>query len=106
MLMLTIGNYTVKREDKFNITLSVTRPKKVSNLHKNVDGHTTEVIGYYSTLESALKSLLNRYVLDDGDVSSVKEVLEAISKAEALITHACSKITCEQPSQMRIELEA
>ncbi len=90
MLNLIFGNYTIKREDKFNVTLSVTRPKQQTHLHKDVGGHTTEVIGYYCTLESALKSLLNRYVLDEGDLGDVKSVLEAISQAKALIESVCS----------------
>ncbi len=90
MLNLTIGNYTIKREDKFNITLSITRPKQQTHLHQGVGGYTTEVIGYYSTLESALKSLLNRFILDEGDVRDAKSILEAISQAKALIESVCS----------------
>ena len=91
MLHLTFNNYSIKREDKFNVTLSVTRPKEQTALHKTVEGNKVEVIGYYSTLESALKSLLNRYVLDEGDLGDVKSVLEAISRAKTLIESVCSE---------------
>ena len=99
MLNLTIANYTIQREDKFNVTLSVSRPKQQSSLHKNVEGNKTEVIGYYSTLEGALKSLLNRYVLDEGDLRDTKSILEAISRAKSLIDEACERVEPEQPSQ-------
>lgn len=92
MLNLTFGNYTIKREDKFNVTLTVTRPKQQTHLHKQVvEGNRIEVIGYYSTLESALESLFNRYVLDEGDLGDVQSVLEAISKARTLIESVCSE---------------
>ena len=90
MLNLTFGNYTIKREDKFNVVLSVIRPKQATALHKTVEGNKVEVIGYYSTLESALKSLLNRYVLDEGNVSTAEELLKAISRAESLIKTVCT----------------
>ena len=91
MLDLTFGNYTIKREDKFNVTLFATRPKQQTHLHKEVEGYTTEVIGYYSTLESAMKSLANRYVLDEGDLRDTQSVLKAISKIETLIVSVCFK---------------
>ena len=94
---LTIANYTIQREDKFNVTLSVTRPKQQSPLHKKVEGNKTEVIGYYSTLEGALKSLLNRYVLDEGDLRDAQSILEAISRAESMIDEACERVESEQP---------
>ena len=90
MIELRFKNYTIKREDKFNVTLSVTRAKQQTHLHKKVvEGNKTEVIGYYSTLEGALKALVNRYVLDEGDLRDVESVLEAISTVESLIKEVC-----------------
>ncbi|RKX82589.1 MAG: hypothetical protein DRP58_10070 [Spirochaetes bacterium] len=91
MLKINLGNYIIERVDKWNITLSVTRNKQVSALHPNVDTSETtiETLGYYSNLQSTMKSLLNRSVLDDSDTTTVHEVLEAISRVESLIDLHC-----------------
>lgn len=90
---LNIGNYTIRKEDKWNVTLSVTRPKQPSPLHPEVTGDKVEVVGYYADLKSALKSLLNRTLLDDFDIRDAKELLEAIQLAEERIIKEVSDET-------------
>ena len=82
MLELNFGNYTIKREDKHNVTLTVTKPKG-SFAGVKAEGTTVEILGYYGTLHGALKSLLNRYVLDVGDLRDVQSILNAISTVES-----------------------
>ena len=91
MLHLTFGNYNIKRLDKHNIVLTATRAKQSTTLHPEADGSKTEIIGYYSTLESAMKSLANRSVLDEGDLRDVQSVLEVLSTLKSLIKTTCSK---------------
>ncbi len=100
MLKINLANYTIERVDKWNLTLSVTRPKQVTALHPDVNTNesTVETLGYYSDLQSAMKSLLNRSVLDDSNTTTVQEVLEAISRVESLIN-----LHCTEPEQEKVE---
>ena len=91
MLELNFGNYAIKREDKHNVILTVTKPKGSFQGVKG-EGFTVETLGYYGTLHGALKSLLNRYVLDDGDLRDVQSVLNAITTAETQLESACKQM--------------
>ena len=78
------GKYTVKREDKFNLSLWKSVPKGTAFGKVGV-GDKEKFIGYYSNLSGALIKLLNNELLESGDILVAEDILKEITRVETLI---------------------
>ena len=85
-----IGNYTVKTMDEFNFGLYKTRAKG-SFRGKQGEGEVEVHIGYYGRLSGALNKMLNDSLLSSEDITTVKDILNALTTIETQLNQAFNK---------------
>ena len=85
---MKIENYKIKKLDGYQFVMTKRVPKGAFG-DKQAEGFTDKFIGYYQTLGSALKKLVNNELLES-ELSTAEEIILAISTLEAKIDKACN----------------
>jgi len=84
---MNIENYKINKLDSYQFVMTKTVPKGQFGKEEAKQGTTDKFIGYYPTLGSALKKLVNNELLEN-ELSTAQEVLVAISTLETKIDEA------------------
>ena len=83
-MSISIGKYTIVKDDEFNLKLTVNKPKG-SFRGKQSEGTTDKLIGYFGYLDQALSKIVNLELIeavgDSEEAITARELHQAISEA-------------------------